>query len=85
MEQSSDGMKREDNVRLGEFDFMLDLEKLNKETTAADPNLTELQCCLENDNIIQVPEDYKPVIKRLTRRWGTTVVDDCIIIPKHLR
>ena len=63
---------------------MLDLETLIKET-AADPHLIELQCCIEDDNLNQAPEDYKPIIKRLTHRCGITMVDDRIIIPGGLR
>ena len=63
---------------------MLDLETLIKETSA-DPDLIELQCCLEDKNMLAIPEDYKHVAKRLTRRWGITMVDDRIIIPKSLR
>ena len=63
---------------------MLDLETLIEET-AADPDLIELQCCIEDDNLNQAPEVYKPIIKRLTHRWGITLVDDRIIIPQSLR
>ena len=63
---------------------MLSLESLTKET-ATDPDLIELQCCIEDDNLNQAPEAYKPIIKRLTHRWGITMVDDRIIIPKSLR
>ena len=31
------------------------------------------------------PDDYKQVAKKLTHRWGKTLVDDRIIIPKSLR
>ena len=76
--------QQEDNIRSAELDFMLDLETLIKET-AADPDLIEVQCCIE-DNIIQaIPEDYKQVARKLTHRWGITMVDDRIIIPKNLR
>ena len=73
-----------DNIRAAELDFMLDLETLIKETSA-DPDLIELQCCLEDKNMLAIPEDYKHVAKRLTHRWGITMVDDRIIIPKTLR
>ena len=63
---------------------MLDLETLIKET-AADPDLIELQCCIEDNNLSRAPEAYKPIIKRLTHRWGITMVDDRIIVPKSLR
>ena len=76
--------KQEDNVRAAELDFMLDLETLIKET-AADPDLIELQCCIEDNNLSQAPEAYKPIIKRLTHRWGITMVNDRIIVPKSLR
>ena len=44
------------------MDFMLDLETLIKKT-AADPDLIELQCCIEDDNLNQAPEVYKPIQK----------------------
>ena len=62
---------------------MLDLEPLIKET-AADTDLIEVQCCIEDDNIQAIPEDYKQLAKTLTHRWGKTMVDDRIIIPKSL-
>ena len=67
--------KQEDNVREAELDFMLDLETFFKEI-AADPDLIELQCCIEDNNLRQAPEAYKPIIKSLTHRWGITMVDD---------
>ena len=76
--------KQEDNVRVAELDFILDLETLIKET-AVDPDLIELQCCIEDDNLNQAREEYKPIIKRLTHRWMLTMVDDRIIVPKSLR
>ena len=63
---------------------MLDLETLIKET-AADPDLIEVQCCIEDNNTQAIPDDYKQVAKKLTHRWGITMVDDGIIIPKSLR
>ena len=75
---------QEDNIRSAEFDFMLDLETLIKET-AADPDLIEIQCCIEDNNTQAIPEEYKQVAKKLTHRWGITMVDDRIIFPKSLR
>ena len=63
---------------------MIDLETLIKETSA-DPHLIELQCCLEDKNMLAIPKDNKHVAKRLTRRWGITMVDDYIIISKSSR
>ena len=63
---------------------MLDLETLIKET-AADPDLIELNCCIEDNNMEQIPQNYKTVAKKLTHRWGIIMVDDRIIIPKSLR
>ena len=63
---------------------MLDLETLIKET-AADPELIEVNCCLEENNSHQIPRDYKTLAKKLTHRWGIVMVDDCIIIPKTLQ
>ena len=76
--------QQEDNIRSAELDFMLDLETLIKET-AADQDITEVQCCIEDNNIQAIPEDYKHLARKLTHRWGITMVDDRIIIPKNLR
>ena len=76
--------QQEDNIRAAEPDFMLDLETLIKET-AADPDLIEVQCCIEDNNTQAIPDDYKQVAKKLTHRWGITMADDRIIIPKSLR
>ena len=54
--------QQEDNVRSAELDFMLDLETLDKET-ASDLDLIKLNCCLEDNNISQIPDDYKTVAK----------------------
>ena len=75
--------QQEDNIRSAELYFMLDLETLIKET-AADPDLTEVQCCIEDNNIQAIPEDYKQVARKLTHRWGIPMVDERIIIPKSL-
>ena len=75
---------QKDNIRSTELDFMLDLETLIKET-AADTDLNEVQCCIEDDNKQAIPEDYKRVAKKLTHRWGITMVEDRIINPKSLR
>ena len=44
--------QHEDNVRSTELDFMLDLQILFKET-AIDPDLIELNCCIEENNTSQ--------------------------------
>ena len=63
---------------------MLDLEVLVKET-AADPDLIELNCCPEDNNVSHIPDDYKTVAKKPTHRWGIIMVDVRIILPKTLR
>ena len=72
------------NARSAELDFMLDLETLFKETTA-DPELIELNCCLEDNNTNMIPNEYRTVAKKLTHRWGIIMVDDRIVMPKSLR
>ena len=52
-------------MRSAELDFMLDLETLIKETSA-DPELIELNCCLENNNTNMMPNEYRTVAKKLT-------------------
>ena len=76
--------QQEGNIRAAELDFMFDLEKLIKET-AADPDLIDVQCCIEDNNTHAIPDDYKQVAKKLTHRWGKTMVDDRIFFPKSLR
>ena len=63
---------------------MLDLETIIKETTA-DPDLIELNCCIEDNKLDQIPQNYRTVAKKLTHRWGIILVDDRIVIPKSLR
>ena len=84
VEEKAKHKKQEDNVRSAKLDFMLDLETLIKET-AADPELIELNCCLEENNTNLIPNDYRTVAIKLTHRWGIIMVDDRIIIPKSLR
>ena len=60
--------QQEDNIRSAELDFMLDLETLIKET-AADPDLIEVQCCIEDNNMQAIPEAYEQVARKLTHRW----------------
>ena len=74
---------QEDNIRSAELHFMLDLETLIKET-AADTDLNEVQCYIEDDNTQANPEDYIRVAKKLTHCWGITMVEDMIINPKSL-
>ena len=83
-EKRKPNRQQEDNVRSAELDFMLDLETIIKET-AADPDLIELGCCIEDNKLDQIPQNYKTVAKKLTYRWGIILVDDRIVIPKSLR
>ena len=76
--------QQEDNIRSAELYFMLDLEILIKETTA-DPDLNELNCCIEDNNMEHIPQNYKTLAKKSTHRWGIIMVDDRIVIPKSLR
>ena len=48
-EKAERNKQQEDNVRSAEVDFMLDLETIIEET-AADPDLIELNCCIEDNN-----------------------------------
>ena len=75
--------KQKDDVRSTELDFMLDLETLTKETEAV-LDLFYEQCCPEDSELQQIPEDYKQVAKRLTHRWGITMVDVRIIVPRSV-
>ena len=61
--------QQEDNIRSAELGFLLDMETLIKET-AVDPDLIEVQCCIEDNNIKAIPEDYKQVARQLAHCWG---------------
>ena len=76
--------QREDNVRAAELDFMLDLETLIKET-AAEPDLIELNCCIEDNIFNQTPNECKAVARKLAHRWDINLVNDRMIVPKTLR
>ena len=84
VEKAKRNKQQEDNVRSAELDFMLDLETIIKET-ATDPDLIELNCCIEDNNLEQIPQNYRTVAKKLTHRLGIIMVDDRIVVPKSLR
>ena len=67
-EKAKRNEQQEDNVRSAELDFMLDLETIIKET-AANPDLIELNCCIEDNNLEQIPQNYRTVAKKLAHRW----------------
>ena len=83
-EKAKRNKQQEDNVKSVALDFKLDLETLIKET-AADPELIELKCCLEENSTNLIPNNYRAVVKKLTHCWGNIMVDDRVIIPKSLR
>ena len=76
--------KQQDNVRAAKLEFMLDLDILIK-GTAVDPLVYELNCCLEDNNISQILNEYKAVAKKLIHQWCIIMVADRIIVPKTLR
>ena len=49
--------EQEDNVRAAELNFMLDLKTLNKETSAAEPDLIELNYRLKDNQFSQISND----------------------------
>ena len=75
--------QQEENIQTTELDCLLYLETLIKET-AADPELIEVQSCLEDNSTLAFLEDYKHVAKKLTHSRGITIVDDRIIVSKLL-
>ena len=83
-EKAKRNKQQEDNVKSVALDFKLELETLIKET-AADPELIDLKCCLEENSFNLIPNDYRAVAKKLTHCWGIIMIDDRIIIPKSLR
>ena len=76
--------QQEDNIRSAELDSMLDLETLTKETLA-DLDLTEQNCRIKDNNLEQIPQNYKNVARKMTHRWGIIIVVDRIVIPDSLR
>ena len=70
-EKAKRNKQQEGNVRSAELDFTLDLETLIKET-AADPELIELNCCLEDNNNNLIPHYYRTVAKKLTHRGASS-------------
>ena len=62
-EKAKRNKQQEDNVISADLDFMLDLETLIKET-AADPELIELNCWLEDNNTNLILNDYRTVAKK---------------------
>ena len=89
-EKAKRNKQQEDNARPAEFDFMLALETIIK-ATAADPDLLELNCCIEDNNTEKIPQNYRTVAKKLTHRWLAKLakliimVDDHIVVPKSVR
>ena len=75
--------QQEDNVRAAEMDFMLDLERLIKETSTG-PDLIKLNSYTEDNNVSQIPNEYKTVTGKLIRSWGIIMADDRNIVPKAL-
>ena len=75
VEQNATRKKQEDNVRAAELDFVLNLETLGK-GTAAGTDLIDLNCCIEDNILSEIPNEYKAVARKLTHRWGITLVDD---------
>ena len=56
---------QEDSNRTAELKFMLDLETLIKETSV-DPDLIEVQICIQDGNTHRIPDEYKNVAKKFT-------------------
>ena len=75
--------QQDENIRSDHLNFMLDLENLNKETAAV-PDLIEVQCCLEDNYTLAIPEDYTHVAKTNPTLWKNKN-DNRIIVPKSLR
>ena len=55
-EKAKQNKQQADNIKSAELDFMLDSETLIKETVA---DLIELNCCIEDNNMEQIPNNYK--------------------------
>ena len=83
-EKAKRNKQQDDNIGSAEMDFMLDLETIIKET-AANPDLIELNCFIEDNNTEQIRHSYRTVARILTHRWGIIMVDDRIVVPKSLR
>ena len=71
-------------VRESEKNFSTELQLLMTETTN-DPTLLKMLVCLERQQQDNIPEEYQPIRKKLSTRYGLVFYEDRIIVPKTLR
>ena len=74
----------EQAVRETEKNFSTDLQLLMTETTN-DASLLKTLVCLERQQHELIPEEYLPVRKKLSSRFGLVFMEDEIVVPKNLR
>ena len=74
----------EQAVRETEKNFSTDLQLLMTETTN-DASLLKTLVCLERQQHELIPEEYLPVKKKLSSRFGLVFMEDKIVVPKNLR
>ena len=74
----------EQAVRETEKKFSTDLQLLMTETTN-DASLLKTLVCLERQQHELIPEEYLPVRKKLSSRFGLVFMEDKIVVPKNLR
>ena len=74
----------EENIKKAEFNFMLDLKTLIPKT-AIDPEMTRVRASMRTEEKDTAPEGYRPVLDKLSFRWGLVFIDDQIAVPIDLR
>ena len=74
----------EQAVRETEKNFSTDLQLLMTETTN-DASLLKTLVCLKRQQHELIPEEYLPVRKKLSSRFGLVFMEDKIVVPKNLR
>ena len=74
----------EDTIKKAEIEFMLDLKTLISKT-AIDPELTRMRASMRREDRDTTLDGYRPVLDKLSIRWGLVFRDDQIVVPVDLR
>ena len=70
----------EDTIKKAEFEFIMDLRSLISRTVI-DPELTRLRASMRREDRETTFEGYRPVLDKLSIRWGLVFMDDQIVVP----
>ena len=74
----------EDTIKKAEIEYMLDLKTLISKT-ANDPELTRARASMRRVDRDIIPDGYRPVFDKLSKRWGLVFMDVQIVVPMDLR